>query len=279
MASEIVRQITAMTARVEEGMRGVRHKIGVMSGKGGVGKSTVTVNLAVEMARMGRRVGILDADINGPSVPKILGIADQRMEMRGGRALPVTWSMDIKVASMALLLSGLDAPVMWKGPKSSASVWLGAMEMSVIREFLSDVAWGDLDVLLIDLPPGAGDKPISIAQLIPGFDGVIVVTTPSTISRSVVARSINYAKELNIPVLGIVENMSGFVCPECGAGIELFYPSDTRKMSEALEVPFLGRVPFDPRITEFSEEDSRAGASGAFEKIAAGLLKNLGDEL
>lgn len=277
MASEIVKQITEMTARVEAGMRGVRHKIGVMSGKGGVGKSTVTVNLAVEMARKGGKIGILDADINGPSVPKILGITDKGMRIGEGWALPVTWSRDIKVASMALLLTGKNTPVMWKGPTSSASVWLGAMEMSVIREFLSDVAWGELDVLLIDLPPGAGDKPVSIAQLIPRFDGVVIVTTPSQVSEAVVARSINHAKELGIPVMGIIENMSSFVCPECGKNVELFHPSDIKKMSDDLEVPFLGRVPFDPKIADFSEENSGKGASRSFEKIAARLLRSLGD--
>lgn len=278
MASDIVKQISEMTARVEAGLQGIKHKIGVMSGKGGVGKSTVTVNLAIQMAEKGYRVGILDADINGPSIPNILGIVEKRMEVRHGKAHPVTAIKGIKVASMALLLSGRYSPVMWKGPMNSASVWLGAMEMSAVREFLSDVAWGKLDFLFIDLPPGAGDKPVSIASLIPGFDGVVVVTTPSTISSSVVARSIGYAKKLSIPVLGIIENMRGFICPTCGAEVELFYSPEKEGIEEIFDVPILGRIPFDPRITVFSGDERGDHSVKAFEGIVAKLLESVGEE-
>jgi len=212
----------------------------------------------------------------------MLGISGQRMEIKHGRALPVTAPMDIKVASMDLLLSGADTPVMWKGPKTSASVWLGAMEMSVIREFLSDISWGDLDFLLIDLPPGAGEKPVSIAQLVPNFDGVIVVTTPSTITRSVVGRSINFARKLGVPVLGLIENMSGFFCPECHAKIELFSCYDSEKLSKDMGIPFLGRVPFDPRISEcfdkglsLTVEYENSPLSKAFNEIACNLASHL----
>lgn len=252
--SDVVSQVEEQIQRVKDRMSKVRHKIVVMSGKGGVGKSISTVNLALAMAQQGYKVGILDADINGPCIPKMLGIKDRRLKIEKNGAIPATAPLNLKVASMDLLLPSEETPVDWKGPVESKVVWQGAMEMSVIREFLSDVAWGELDYLFIDLPPGAGDKPSTIAQLIPDLVGAIVVTIPSEVSRIVVKRSVALAKELNIPILGLIENMSSFVCPKCGAEIELFATTNGRKLSRDLNIHFLGKIPFDSRISSTSDK-------------------------
>lgn len=246
--SDVVSQVTEQMQRVKDRMCRVEHKIAVMSGKGGVGKSVVTVNLALAMAQQGYKVGILDADINGPCVPKMLGIKDQHLKITPDGAIPASAPLDIKVASMDLLLPSEEAPVTWEGPEESMAVWQGAMEMSVIREFLSDVAWGKLDYLFIDLPPGAGDKSSTIAQLIPDLAGAIVVTIPSEVSKVVVKKSITLARELKIPIIGLIENMSGFICPECSAETELFTGGDGRKLSREIDTQLLGKIPFDRRI-------------------------------
>lgn len=252
--SDVVRQIEEQMQRVKGRMSKVKHKVAVMSGKGGVGKSLVTVNLALALAQRGCKVGILDADINGPCVPKMLGIGDQHLKINPDGAIPASGPLNIKVASMDLLLPSEETPVAWEGPIESSAVWQGAMEMSVIREFLGDVAWGELDYLFIDLPPGTGDKPSTIAQLISDLDGAIVVTIPSEVSKVVVKKSITLARELKIPVIGLIENMSGYICPKCSAETELFTGGDGWKLSGELDTQFLGKIPFDPRICLSSDE-------------------------
>src|SRR4030065_1851466 len=193
--------------KVRERMNKIRHKIAVISGKGGVGKSTVTVNLAMAFAMHGHvnHVGILDADIHGPSVPKMLGIAGQRLQVGPLGAFPASGPLGIKVVSMDFLLPDENSPVIWRGP----------LKMTAIRQFLSDIVWGDLDILSIDLQPGTGDEPLSIAQLLPEMDGVVIVTMPSELSRAVVKKAITFARRLGKPIIGVVENMSGFICTDC----------------------------------------------------------------
>jgi len=232
--------------RLKQKMSMIRHKIAIISGKGGVGKSTVTVNLAMAFALQGHanRVGILDADIHGPSIPKILGLRGQRLQaLAAGIIFPVTGPLGIKVVSMDFLLPSDESPVIWRGP----------LKMRAIQQFLSDITWGELDFLFVDLPPGTGDEPLSIMQLIPDMDGVVIVTIPSEVSQIVVKKAVTFARQLGVPVIGIVENMSGFVCPKCGAEVNIFKTGGGRKIAEDLDIPFLGSIPLDPEICADSD--------------------------
>ncbi len=232
--------------RLRVRMSKIKHKVAVISGKGGVGKSTVTVNLAMAFAMHGfaYSVGILDADITGPCVPKILGLKGQRLQAGPPGIFPAAGPLGIKVVSMDFLLPSEETPVIWRGP----------LKMKAISQFLSDITWGELDFLFIDLPPGTGDEPLSIMQLIPEMDGVVIVTIPSEVSQIVVKKAITFSKQLNIPVIGIIENMSGFVCPKCGAEVNIFKVGGGEKIAEDLKVPFLGRIPIDPTICEDSDK-------------------------
>ena len=247
-------------------MKKIKHKIAVISGKGGVGKSVTAVNLAVAFSMQSHayRVGLLDADIHGPCVPKMLGMEDQKLRVGPVGAFPALGPLDIKVVSMAFLLGGKEIPVVWRGP----------LKMRAIQQFLSEIAWGELDILFIDLPPGTGDEPLSVMQLLPEMDGVVIVTIPSEVSQIVVAKAITFSKQLNIPVIGVIENMSGFVCPECGKETNILKMGGGEKVSQEYSVPFLGRIPLDPRICETSDlgrsfilEHSDSPAAKAFMDI------------
>ncbi len=224
-------------------MSKVKHKIAVISGKGGVGKTLVTVNLAAALAMRGYAVGILDADIHGPCVPKMLGISGSRVSAGPPGIFPAVGPLNIRVISMDFLLPSEETPVIWRGP----------LKMRAISQFLSDVVWGPLDFLLTDLPPGTGDEPLSIMQLLPDMDGVIIVTIPSEVSQAVVKKAVIFSRQLKIPVIGVIENMSGFVCPKCGAEVDIFGRGGGERISAELGVPFLGRIPIDPRICEDSD--------------------------
>jgi ATP-binding protein involved in chromosome partitioning len=213
----------------------IKHKIIVMSGKGGVGKSTVATNLATALAMQGLDTGILDADITGPNIPKMLGVEEAQITGDDEGLFPVEVAPHLKVMSMAFLISSKDAPVVWRGP----------MKMGAIRQFLEDVNWGPLDYLIVDLPPGTGDEPLSIAQLIPEADGAIIVTTPQDVALLDARKSVTFAKALNLPVLGILENMSGLKCPHCGEEIDLFKVGGGKRAAEEMGVPFLGKIPID----------------------------------
>jgi ATP-binding protein involved in chromosome partitioning len=224
----------------------IKHKIAIISGKGGVGKSTVTANLAMAFAMQGHKdkVGVLDADIHGPCIPKMLGLKGQTLiGGPGGMMFPVTGKLGIKVVSMDFLLPNDEAPVIWRGP----------LKMRAIQQFLSDVTWGELDYLFIDLPPGTGDEPLSVMQLIPSMDGVVVVTIPSEVSQAVVKKAVTFARQMGVPIIGVVENMSGFVCPDCGAKVNIFRTGGGKKIAEDLLVPYLGSIPLDPRICSDSD--------------------------
>ncbi|MEM2921821.1 MAG: Mrp/NBP35 family ATP-binding protein [Candidatus Bathyarchaeia archaeon] len=220
-------------------MSKISRKIAIMSGKGGVGKSLFTVNLAIAFALHGHehRVGILDADIHGPCVPKMLGIEGKRLPVGPPGVFPVEGAMGIRVVSMDFLLDD-EAPVIWRGP----------LKMSAIRQFLSEIVWGELDYLLIDLPPGTGDEPLSVMQLIPEMDGVVIVTIPSEVSQRVVRKAVTFVRQLKVPIIGVVENMSGFVCPVCGTEANIFGVGGGEKIAKMMKVPFLGRVPLDPKV-------------------------------
>ena len=215
----------------------IKHKIAVISGKGGVGKSTVTVNLAAAFAQKGYAVGVLDADIHGPSVPRLLGLTGQQVKMGPPGVFPVMGPLGIRVISIDFFL-----------PEEVPTIWRGPLKMGAIRQFLEDIVWGDLDMLFIDLPPGTGDEPLSIAQFLPEMDGVIVVTMPSELSSTIVKKAITFALRLKMPIIGVVENMSGFICPHCGVKTEIFRSGGGRKMAEESGVAFLGSVPIDPAV-------------------------------
>lgn len=238
------REYRTQLQNIKLAMSKIKHKIAVISGKGGVGKTTITVNLAMTFAINGHadKVGILDADIHGPCVPKMLGLKGQTLQANPIGVFPVIGPLGIKVVSMDFLLQG-DEAVIWRGP----------LKMRAIQQFLSNIMWGYLDFLFIDLPPGTGDEPLSIMQLIPDMDGVIVVTIPSEVSQFVVKKAVTFAKQLNVPVIGIIENMSGFVCPKCGTEINIFKAGGGEKIAKDLAVPFLGRIPIDPEICQYSD--------------------------
>jgi ATP-binding protein involved in chromosome partitioning len=224
--------------RLKKSLAKIKHKIIVMSGKGGVGKSTVTVNIATALAMRGFEVGILDADIHGPNIPKMLHIEDGEVMSDEDGLMPVLVPPHMKVMSMAFLLQDRDTPIVWRGP----------IKMGALRQFIAEVKWGELDFLVVDLPPGTGDEPLTIAQLIEDADGAIIVTTPQDVALLDSRKTVTFAQALKMPVLGVVENMSGLICPHCHQNIDLFKRGGGEKAAEEMGVPFLGRVPLDPDV-------------------------------
>lgn len=248
-SAQVQRQLVDQSLQVKIRMGQIKRKLVVMSGKGGVGKSMTTTNLALALARLGRQVGVLDVDLNGPCIPKMLGMKG-RFEVTPDGAIPPVGPSGIKVASMDFFLKEENTSVQWKGPMELSPVWLGLMEMNVIREFIADVVWTDVEYLLADLPPGAAaDKPPVIAGFIPELDGAIVVATPSEVAMTVVKKSIGYARDVGIPIIGLVENMSGAICPKCDEAVP-FFDGGCEALCEELKVPLLGKVPFDAQLAK-----------------------------
>jgi len=254
----------------------IKHKIVVMSGKGGVGKTTVAVNLAFALAHQTRKsVGILDADVHGPNVPKMLGLEGMRPEVDDKQIVPIYMPLGddygIKVMSMAFLIEP-DTPVIWRGPLVSGA----------IEQFVRDVIWGELEYLIIDMPPGTGDEALTIAQKIPGIDGSIIVTTPQEVALLDSRKAVNFSKQLNLPVIGIIENMSGLICPHCGKKISLFKEGGGMKAAEELAVPFLGKVPIEPKLVEdgdagvpFLKEAGESESAKAFMEIVDNVIEKV----
>ena len=258
--------------RLQERLFHIRCKVMVMSGKGGVGKSTVATNLAASLALRGYRVGILDADLHGPDVPRMLGIEGRHLLSKGDGVEPVEVFAGFKAVSMALLAQEPDKAIVWRGP----------LKHSAIRQFLRDVHWGDLDFLFIDLPPGTGDEPLSVSKLIQEVDGAVIVTTPQDVALLDSRKAVSFSKQINIPVLGIVENMSGMACPHCGGSIDLFKIGGGEKAAQELGVPFLGRIPIDPQVVlscdsgkPFVAEADESLAKTAFTQVIQNLLEQL----
>ena len=256
---------------VSDNLKTIEHKIAVISGKGGVGKSTVSANLAIALSQENNlQVGLLDADIDGPNIPQLLGIDNQPITVMNGKIQPASSFDNLRVISMAFLIQDKNTPVIWRGP----------MKANAIRQFLGDVGWGELDYLIIDLPPGTGDAPLSIAQLIEGMDGMVVVTTPQEVALLDARKAITFARTLEVPLIGIIENMSGLKCPHCGKEIDLFKTGGGERAALELGVPFLGRVPFDSKIVEsadkgesFLSEYPDSKAAEAFTQIVTKVRK------
>lgn len=229
---------------LQDNLRDVKHKIIVLSGKGGVGKSTVATNIAVSLSLRGKKVGLMDVDIHGPSIPKMLGLEGSPLRGSEEGMLPVEYSEGLSVMSIGFMLRNEKDAVIWRAP----------LKHSMIRQFLTDVRWGELDYLIVDSPPGTGDEPISIAQLIDKPDGGIIVTTPQDVALTDVRKAITFCGQVNLPILGVVENMSGFVCPHCGQTVDIFKRGGGEAMAKEMGLPFLGRIPLEPKIVETADD-------------------------
>jgi Mrp family chromosome partitioning ATPase len=278
----------------------IKHKIMVLSGKGGVGKSTVATGLALSLARQGNKVGLMDIDITGPNVPKMLGLENSELNVEDGQIHPAEGPNGLKVISMAFLLEDPDKPVIWRGP----------IKLGAIQQFIGDVAWGELDTLIIDFPPGTSDEPLTVSQNLPGIDGVVIVTTPQEVALLDSRKSINFAKTISVPVLGVVENMRGYTlrgtsvpkskvsvmgpggvpvdCQSDGEGrwqvtLDVFKSGGGEESSKEMGVPFLGALPFDPGIVRGGDDgvhriiaEPEGETARAFEKIVESVLDQLG---
>jgi len=223
----------------------IKHVIGVVSGKGGVGKSLVSGLLATELARRGAKVGILDADITGPSIPKMFGLSHERIMADGERQLmiPVTTAGGIQVVSTNLVLDHETDPVLWRGP----------VLMGVLKQFWEETEWGEIDYLIVDMPPGTGDIALTVYQQVP-VDGIVIVTSPQDLVQMVVAKAVNMARQMDIPVLGLIENMSYITCPDCGRKIEVFGPSKVAESAKEYDLDVLAQLPIDPALAAACDE-------------------------
>jgi len=249
----------------------IRHTLAVASGKGGVGKSTVSVNLAVALAERGAKVGLLDADLYGPSIPKMAGV--QRMpESRNGSLLPVE-AHGLSLMSLGFLM-----------PEGTPTIWRGPLVASAVQQLIRDVAWGPLDYLVVDLPPGTGDAQLTLAQALP-LGGVVIVTTPQDVAMQIARKALTMFRQLQVPILGILENMSAFCCPHCGAVSPVFKQGGGRRASQGLGVPFLGEIPLDPSVCQSGDQGSpivssqpASAAAVAFRRAAEAVVERIGAE-
>ncbi len=255
--------------KIRQRMAAVRHKLVVLSGKGGVGKSLVAAGLASALAERGFRTGLVDVDIHGPDIPLILGVQGQAPQVSNGELIPITLGDKLHVMSVGFLLEDERTPIIWRGP----------LKARIIRQFLADVAWGELDFLVVDNPPGTGDEPLTVAQSVPPPAGAIVVTLPNELSLLDCRKAVNFARSVGMEVLGVVENMSGFVCPRCGARWEIFGRGAGERMAAEMGVPFIGRVPVMPEVQKALEEGkpivrpgNHDGVAAAFRSLADALL-------
>ena len=269
-----VKTVKPQDVKLMKSLGRIKHKIIVMSGKGGVGKSTVATNIAMALAMRGFETGILDADITGPNIPKMLQAEDARLIGDENGILAVGVAPHLRIMSMAFLISGEDDPVIWRGP----------MKMGALRQFVEDVNWGDLDFLVVDLPPGTGDEPLTIAQMMPEADGTVIVTTAQDVALLDSRKTITFSKRIKLPVLGVIENMSGLKCPHCGEMIDLFKSGGGERAAKEMGVDFLGKVPIDPSVVDSGDDGvpivlmkSDSPAAKAFEDIVAKLLVKVGE--
>jgi len=258
------KKMAEQNARISKNLAKIKRKLAVMSGKGGVGKTTVAVNLACAFANEGKRVGVMDVDIHGPNVPMMFGLGGRQLSADDGGIIPVKVNKNLSVISMAFLLPDPDSPVIWRGP----------MKIQAINQFIGDVQWGELDYLVVDLPPGTGDESLSIAQQIKGAEAIIV-TTPQDVALLDSRKAVNFARQLNMPVLGIIENMSGMKCPHCGRDIDLFKVGGGERAAREMGVPFLGRRSIDPDVVLMGDagtpivfQDENSDSAKTFASIA-----------
>ncbi len=248
--SNIVEQVVQLGGKLRSRLDKIKYKVALMSGKGGVGKSSITANVASCLADRGKRVGILDADLNGPSIGHLLGVGnDAQLKMKDGGVDPGIGHQGIRIMSMDMLLKTADAPVMWTEAADATAVWVSTMESTAIRELLADTNWGELDYLLIDMPPGS-DRIDNIRALIPELAGVVEITIPSPLSQHIVAKSITKNNKMGVPVIGLIENMATYICPHCEKEGRLFAGENIRELTEKKAIPYIGKIPFDTRMSQ-----------------------------
>ena len=272
LSDEDKKAIMEQNINITRNLANIKYKVAVMSGKGGVGKSTVSVNLAQAFNAMGLKTAIFDVDIHGPNVPKMLGIEGQQMGVKGNKLLPVETDDGILVASMAFLIENMGSPIIWRGPQKTGA----------IKQLISDVAWSNLDVMIFDNPPGTGDEPLTVLQTRPDLDAAVMVTTPSSVSEEDVIKCVTMAKMLNIKNIGLVENMSYFECPHCNEKVNIFGDSKGQNFADAMEVKYLGDLPFKTEVSESADKydtpivksDPESSAAKEFIKIAEKSKKN-----
>jgi len=263
-----------LQAKMKQRLGRINRKILVMSGKGGVGKSSTAVNLALALAQEGYAVGLLDIDLHGPSVPKMLGLEGKQLRNGPDGLLPIEYLQNLKVISVGFLLSSEDEALVWRGPAKTG----------LIQQFLRDVQWGDLDFLIVDCPPGTGDEPLTAVQTLLGNDqnsGAVIVTTPQEVALLDVRKSITFCRRLEMPVLGVIENMSGFVCPKCGEVIDIFKSGGGLQVAESMKAPFLGKIPMDPAMVQAGDNGKpylalrgETETSKTYRQIAASLMQS-----
>jgi Mrp family chromosome partitioning ATPase len=258
---------------LKEALGKIKHKFLVMSGKGGVGKTSVSVNLAIALANKGFKVGIMDVDLHGPDVPRMLGLEGMIGASENQKLAPMPYSENLKAISIESLMPNKDDAVIWRGP----------LKHSAISQFISDVDWGELDFLIVDSPPGTGDEPLSVAQTIEDCRPIIV-TTPQEVALWDIRKSINFCKKIQRELFGLVENMSGYVCPHCGKTVDLFGTGGGEKTAKEFGINFLGRIPFDPNLVKagdsgssFQDNYNDSEAAKAFSGIAGHLIKLMGE--
>jgi ATP-binding protein involved in chromosome partitioning len=258
--------------KLSDSLSRIKHVIIVMSGKGGVGKSTVSSNLAMTLSMAGYQTGIMDMDITGPNLPKMFHVEDEKLTVENKKLIPVTIPPSLKIMSMAFLLPDKDSAVMWRGP----------VKMSAVKQFIEDVNWGDLDYLVIDMPPGTGDEALSIVQLIPKADGIVIVTTPQDVALLDSRKSVTFATQTKIPIIGLIENMSGFVCPHCGEITDIFKSGGGEATAKDMNIQFLGRVPIEPAIVLSGDSgmpivisNPESESAKAFKKISNKIIETV----
>ncbi|MAX17947.1 MAG: ATP-binding protein [Nitrospina sp.] len=247
--SDIIGQVTELGKTLRSRLDKIKHKVALMSGKGGVGKSSITANIASCLADQGLKVGILDADLNGPSIGHLLGVGnDIKLEMKDDGMEPGVGHQGIRIMTMDMLVKTADTPVMWTEEADATAVWVSTMESTAIRELLADTNWGELDYLLIDMPPGS-DRIDNIRSLIPELAGAVEITIPSPLSQHIVTKSITKNNKMKVPIIGLIENMATYVCPHCDKEGKLFDGEDVHKLSERRDIPYIGKIPFDTRVS------------------------------
>ncbi len=254
--SGIVSQVVSKLEKLRGRLDKIKHKVALMSGKGGVGKSSLTANIAACLTAKGHKVGILDADLNGPSIGHLLGVGnDMKLKVDEDGVFPGEGAQGIKIMSMDMLLTGSDTPVMWTEDKGATAVWVSTMESTALRELLADTHWGELDFLLIDMPPGS-DRMDNIRELIPELEGVVEITIPSPLSQHIVSKSITKNNMMGVPVIGLIENMATYVCPNCDCESKLFEGEDVQELTGRKGVPYIGKIPFDTRVSRKTDSGS-----------------------
>jgi ATP-binding protein involved in chromosome partitioning len=272
--SDLLGQVVSQRERVAARLSSVRHVVAVVSGKGGVGKSLVSAGMAAALARSGRRVGLLDADLHGPTAARMLGVRASSLAVRDDEVEPPVAACGVRVMSSDLLLEET-APLAWREPGQERFVWRGTLVAGMLREFLADVAWGTLDVLLVDMPPGS-ERLDTLVELVPGLAGAVVVTIPSEASYRAVRRALEAARTARVPLLGVVENMVGYRCGSCRADGPLFQGDAGERLSRDAGAPLFARIPFDPAMQSLVDRGDVASAAMALGPAADALVARLG---